>query len=412
MTMSTFYDYFNMTEVDKLWPGMAPAALVLQLDVLFGILTILTWAHACSLRGAWKGSALVLFFAFHTACFEHASLFLGGTHCHATSPLLPMVTPCSSVNSVLFYVPWIYTSLEASRRLLTANRIHLLAFPFVVGLLQFGFGVVYEMQGPINNFWNWPNTDTDTASHGVIAESLQWLGPWENYPGLAALEDAKAQHAVATIDASGVFSVSSHAQMALEERLFGFPVLAPYFHFAYGFAWALALTLTLMLSNATTTTIPSLTSIVVSGLHSTLLFIVPIELTRNLTYALRMPLRVGVPVSLGLSLLPIVLLRTKNPSETKTKTKTNKGSSSATGKGGVPAEDAITSSSSSTGATDPLLFSISFLMHAFMVSFPLRALTPTPSGLVLLVTSISTLHLAAQFYCCFIVSIPSQQSQS
>ena len=401
MTTSMFYDYFNVTEVDKLWPGMAPAAVVLQLDVLFGILAILTWVHACSLRGAWKGSALVLFLAFHTAFFEHVSLFLGGTHCHATSPVLPMITPCSSVNSVLFYVPWIYTSIEASRRLLAANRIHLLAFPFVVGLLQFGFGVVYEMQGPINNFWNWPNTDTDTdtASQGVIAESLKWLGPWENYPGLAALEDAKAQHAVATIDASGVFSVSSHAQMALEERLFGFPVLAPYFHFAYGFAWALALTLMFTLSNATTTTIPSLASIVVSGLHSTLLFVVPIELTRNLTHAIRRPYRVGVPVSLGLSLLPIVLLRNRNPSETKTKN----GSSSAT------AEDANTSSSSST---DPLLFSISFLMHAFMVSFPWRALTPTPSGLVLLVTTISTLHLAAQFYCCFIVSIPSQQSQS
>jgi len=403
--MSMLDDYFTYDahdmDVDKMWPDMAPAAVVLQLDGLFGILALLTWAHACSLRGAWKGSALVLFLAFHTACFEHASLFLGGTHCHATSPVLPMITPCSSVNSVLFYVPWIYTSIEASRRLLAAGRIHLLAFPFVVGLLQFGFGVVYEMQGPINNFWNWPNTDTDTTGngngHGAIAESLKWLGPWENYPGLAALEDAKAQHAVATIDASGVFAVSSHAQVALEERLFGFPVLAPYFHFAYGFAWALTLTLTL--SHATTTTIPSLTSIVVSGLHSTLLFIIPIELTRNLAAAFGMPYRVGVPVSLGLSLLPIVLLRSRNRSETKTKTK----------KDSATAEDADTSSSSST---DPLLFSISFLMHAFMVSFPSRAPTPTPSGLVLLVTTISTLHLAAQYYCCFVVAMPSRQSQS
>jgi hypothetical protein len=404
--MSMFNDYFNFNygadaDVDKLWPDMAPAAVVLQLDFLFAILALLTLAHACALRGGLKGSTLVLFLAFHTACFEHASLFLGGTHCHATSAVLPMITPCSSVNSVLFYVPWIYTSLEAARRLLATGRIHLLAFPFVVGLLQFGFGVVYEMQGPTNNFWNWPNPDTAIANHGAIAESLKLLGPWENYPGLAALEDAKAQHAVATIDASGLFAVSSHAQMALEERLFGFPVLAPYFHFAYGFAWALPLTLALTLSYGTTTTIPSLTSIVVSGLHSTLLFIIPIELTRNITNAFGMPYRLGVPVSLGLSLLPIVLLKNRKRSETKTKTK--KGSSSAT------AEDADDDTSTNT---DPLLFSISFLMHAFMVSFPWRAPTPTPSGLVLLVTTISTLHLAAQFYCCFVVAMPSRQSQS
>ena len=53
-------------------------------------------------------------------------------------------------------------------------------------------------------------------------------------------EHAKAQHEVATID-SGVFRVSQHAGSALTERIYMFPVLAPYFHFAFGFAWALGL---------------------------------------------------------------------------------------------------------------------------------------------------------------------------
>ena len=100
-----------------LWPEMADGSTVAQLDVLFVLLASLTLIHAVYRRGALSGTAAVFFLLAHTAFFEHVSLFLGGTHCHATSPLLPMVTPCSSVNSLLFYAPWIYTSLEAARRL-------------------------------------------------------------------------------------------------------------------------------------------------------------------------------------------------------------------------------------------------------------------------------------------------------
>ena len=102
---------------EMLWPEMADGSTVAQLDVLFVLLASLTLIHAVYRRGALSGTAAVFFLLAHTAFFEHVSLFLGGTHCHATSPLLPMVTPCSSVNSLLFYAPWIYTSLEAARRL-------------------------------------------------------------------------------------------------------------------------------------------------------------------------------------------------------------------------------------------------------------------------------------------------------
>lgn len=376
-----------MSDDEKLWPEMAAESVVLQLDGLFAVLAVLTLFHAISARGFWNGSALVFFLALHTAIFEHLSLFLGGTHCHATSPVFPKLSPCSSVNSVLFYVPWIYTSIEAAKRL----KIHKFAFPFAVGLLQFGFGVVYEMQGPINNFWKWPDED------GVIAESPLVLKAWEGYPSISLLQDAQDKHEVATI-VDGFFRVSNHAQTSLEERLFGFPVLAPYFHFAYGFAWALGLVLISSTSSSTATPY-TLTNIVVSGLNSTVLFILPIEITRKMTDIFHLPYCLGVPISLGLSFVPIYLFQSK-------KKKMASGS-------GAAKEDASSSSASSsqfpagagTGTdTDWLLFSISFLMHAFMVSFPWRAPTPTPLGLIVLVTTTATIHLATQFYCC-IVSI-------
>ena len=352
--------YESLSEEEKLWPTMADESVVFQLDVLFVSLAVLTLVHAVKTKGIWTGSAVVVFMGLHTALFEHISLFLGGTHCHATSPVLPKVTPCSSVNSLLFYIPWIYTSIEAATKL----QLGSLAFPFAVGLLQFGFGTVYEMQGPINNFWHWPEDS------GMIADSVL-LQPFDGYPPLDFLKDAQEQKEVATI-IDGVFSVSRHAQQALEERLFGFPVLAPYFHFAYGFAWAMGLVL---FGNIAAKKGCSLFSIVISGLQSTIFFVAPIEITRQLTHALGLPYLLGVPLSLGLSSVPIYesLKHKKSAAE---------------------------SSSSKSGAPDWLLFSISVLMHAFMVSFHLRAPTPTPQGLVVLVTVIATVHLTAQYYCC------------
>ena len=71
--------------------------------------TALTLLHAVSKRGLWAGSAVVALHFVHTALFEHTSLFLGGTHCHATSAILPMVQThvgpsCSVVAS---YTVWV-----------------------------------------------------------------------------------------------------------------------------------------------------------------------------------------------------------------------------------------------------------------------------------------------------------------
>mmetsp|Transcript_14436 Transcript_14436/g.19257 ORF Transcript_14436/g.19257 Transcript_14436/m.19257 type:complete len:178 (-) Transcript_14436:1051-1584(-) len=112
-----------------LWNEMADESVVGLLDILFSTLTFLCLLHAVSKRGICTGIAVVVYLFLHTMLFEHTSLFLGGTHCHATSPLLPMITPCSSINSVLFYIPWLYTSIESARRM----DLNPICYPFVVG---------------------------------------------------------------------------------------------------------------------------------------------------------------------------------------------------------------------------------------------------------------------------------------
>ena len=349
----------QLPKVDKLWAGMADGSEVLQLDAIFGILTLLTLLHASSKRGLLSGAAVVALLFAHTAAFEHMSLFLGGTHCHASSPLLPMITPCSTINSILFYVPWTYTSIEAARRL----NLHPLAFPFAVGLLQFGFGAVYEMQGPWNNFWQWPDTNRQIANSPLLV-------PWTNYPPIAALDAAKAGREVATLQA-GVFRVSEHAWDALVERLFMFPLFAPYFHFAYGFGWAAGLSLT---GGVDPKSQPSLFRLLVAGVLCVGLFLLPIWATRAAADATAQPLSIVVPASLALSVLPLLLFK-------------------RTGDKG-----------SSPQGSDPLLFCISLGMQIFFVSYLWRSKEPngpTPSGLVLLVVGVAVTHLVAQFRCCF-----------
>lgn len=338
-----------------MFSGMADGSLVLQLDVIFASLTCLTLLHAITKRGLFQGIAVVAYLFLHTAAFEHMSLFLGGTHCHASSPTLPMITPCSSINSVLFYVPWTYTSVGAARRM----DLRPTAFPFAVGLLQFGFGAVYEMQGPWHRLFNWPDAT------GAIAESPA-LEAWEGYPPLAFLADAKEQNEVATIT-SGVFRVAHHANGALDERVYMFPLLAPYFHFAFGFGWAAGLALT-----GSVRTMPSLKRLVTAGLLSVALFLPPIWVTRGVSEAVGLPLALGVPISLALSFVMVLLIGRKQRAA------------------GLAEE-----------ASDPLLFVISLAMHAFFVSFAWRATKDTPPGLFALVASTAAMHLVAQYKCCF-----------
>lgn len=120
-----------------------------ELDaVAVGMMT-LTCAHAyrCS---AWPlvGSLLIL-----AVVLEQFSVRMG-THCHAPGAL--NITECSSVNSVLFYVPWMYSAITCSRRLVDERSW---ALPCLCAALFLSFRAGYEVQGPAMGWWTWPRGD-------------------------------------------------------------------------------------------------------------------------------------------------------------------------------------------------------------------------------------------------------------
>ena len=83
-------------------------------------------------------------------------------------------------------------------------------------------------------------------------------------------------------------------------------------------------------------------------------------------------LSIGVPISLVLSLVVMLVLEKRKKA-----------------------------TSVSALKPDLLLFMISVGMHAFMVSFPLRAPKRAPSGLHFLVVFTAAAHIIAQYVCCF-----------
>lgn len=189
-----------------------------SLDVLVFTLVLLVLAHT---RGSpWKLALAAASLALGLLT-EQLSLRLGGTHCHASG--IVNVSTCSSANSVFWYIPWVYTGVTCARRL-TDERSW--AFPLLSGMLFFGLCGVYEAQGPLVGWWRWPAADGLVASGCTI---------WQAGP--------------LGLDARGLVA-SPHVMEALGERLFGVPVMAPYFHFAFGWGIAVVYQLTAFKSHA------------------------------------------------------------------------------------------------------------------------------------------------------------------
>jgi hypothetical protein len=185
---------------------------MLPIDLLVGLMAGLSVAHA---REAGEGYGLVFLGLLLGVVTEWAALRFGGTHCHASSQHFPDVAPCSSANSVLYYLPWTYCCVTSARRLV--GRDSSLALPFVTATLFFGFCGVYEMQGPLMRWWLWPDAATNVVKANCTLQQ---------YGALAA--DA------------GSMVVSPHAAEALLERQWACPVLAPFFDMVFGWGVAAA----------------------------------------------------------------------------------------------------------------------------------------------------------------------------
>jgi hypothetical protein len=188
------------------FPPVGGLTVVYELDLLVSSMLCLTLWHA-ALKGQHMLALAGLGLGFVT---ETLSLRFGGTHCHA-SGLLDF-TPCSSLNSILYYTPWVYSCVSCARCLVADEASW--TFPLVCGLLFFGMCGPYESQGPMMGWWLWPQADR-VVKAGV--DLWQFGAPGLDPRGLVAAE---------------------HAYEALATRAFGVPALAPYFHFAFG--WGIA----------------------------------------------------------------------------------------------------------------------------------------------------------------------------
>lgn len=119
---------------------------VTELDLLVALMCLACALHAKnaatdSLTGGWTLLVSCMLVGVVT---EAGSIRFGGTHCHHASAYLNAAT-CSSANSVLYYMPWIYSCVATAARLCgDGNRW---ALPWICGALTFGMCGVYEMQG-------------------------------------------------------------------------------------------------------------------------------------------------------------------------------------------------------------------------------------------------------------------------
>uniref|UniRef100_A0A7S4AZM0 Uncharacterized protein n=1 Tax=Chrysotila carterae TaxID=13221 RepID=A0A7S4AZM0_CHRCT len=182
-----------------------------ELDAIFALLFIVT----CALAAQRGQVALVMSIFIMALCIEQASIRFGGTHCHA--PSVFDFSDCSSLNSVLFYIPWIYSALASTARLVQKRSA---AFPLLCGFMLMAQGLVYELQGPSMEWWLWP-----PRVGGVLRSpsTITQFGDLSTSP-----------HQVST---------SPHVTDALAERVFGVPAMSIYFHFALGVGIAASLQL-------------------------------------------------------------------------------------------------------------------------------------------------------------------------
>ena len=113
-----------------------------------------------------------------------------------------MLSQCSSLNAVGWYVPLLYSSALATERL----QLHPLAKPFCCGLFCLSYNLGYELNGASHQWWFW-------------ADGLQLFAPMWTLPGGTA----------------HILDMGERVSAALEERWMRMPLMAPAFSAALGF---------------------------------------------------------------------------------------------------------------------------------------------------------------------------------
>lgn len=185
--------------------GLVKSAAIdlIELDVLYLVFAVATIVH-CSMN---KEMMLWISCLLGGLTVELGCIRGGGTHCHHSS--LVDLSPCSSLNSVVFYAPWVYSAVIGARRM---GKDSVFSQAMWTGLLTGLICWPYEMQGPLAKMWNW----CDPATGVVIGpEAMGNFRSLANIPG-----QGMVTHAAALKD--------------LSTQVFGFPIHAPFFDMAYG----------------------------------------------------------------------------------------------------------------------------------------------------------------------------------
>lgn len=181
---------------------------------------------------------------------------------------------------------WIYSCVATAARLTGGERW---ALPWVCGALTFGMCGVYEMQGPLMQWWEWPSFDTRLAADEAQPRGHVWRPFFrfehDGYSG----DDMRP---------GGPLLMAPHAAEALEERLWGFPIMAPYFDLFFGWGIGAAL----WLAHERGGTLPC----VVLGPFLALFWDLPVRAMKS--FAL-VPQVASVPLVMGLAIVvPLLLL--------------------------------------------------------------------------------------------------------
>ena len=153
-----------------------------------------------------KKLSLLLVSLLLGALTEFGAIRLGGTHCHNAGFI--NFAYCSSANSVVYYGPWMYSSIVSATRLVGSNRW---ALPWVCGTLTFGMCGIYEMQGPNMRWWKWPVEPGHASGKGG------WIVRFDDsmLTGLDMITKSFWQ-----LEAKEAHIISDHAGDALRERIF------------------------------------------------------------------------------------------------------------------------------------------------------------------------------------------------
>uniref|UniRef100_A0A7S4AZK2 Transmembrane protein n=1 Tax=Chrysotila carterae TaxID=13221 RepID=A0A7S4AZK2_CHRCT len=247
-----------------------------ELDAIFALLFIVT----CALAAQRGQVALVMSIFIMALCIEQASIRFGGTHCHA--PSVFDFSDCSSLNSVLFYIPWIYSALASTARLVQKRSA---AFPLLCGFMLMAQGLVPSRPSffdfkPVSSFVQHTRgcflascsrrfgaemeatlspcsartrlrvlTVPAAASFSCTSQVYELQGPsmeWWLWPprvgGVLRSPSTITQFGDLSTSPHQV-STSPHVTDALAERVFGVPAMSIYFHFALGVGIAASLQL-------------------------------------------------------------------------------------------------------------------------------------------------------------------------